>query len=89
MSKVVSNYVSGAWVLGYGQRFVYDGWNLVAILDAASSARLLTFVWGDDLSGTRQGAGVLGVFWRWWCTAGPMRERIFRRMTGMGTWWGW
>jgi RHS repeat-associated protein len=45
------------------QRFVYDGWNLIAMLDAQSSI-LQSFVWGLDLSGTLQGAGgVGGLLW--------------------------
>jgi RHS repeat-associated protein len=45
------------------QRFVYDGWNLIAILDSQSSI-LQSFVWGLDLSGSLQGAGgVGGLLW--------------------------
>jgi len=40
-------------------RFVYDGWNLIALLDS-QSAILQSFVWGLDLSGTLQGAGGVG-----------------------------
>ncbi len=40
-------------------RFVYDGWNPVAILNPAS-ALLASFVWGTDLSGNMQGAGGVG-----------------------------
>jgi RHS repeat-associated protein len=39
--------------------FVYDGWNLLATLDAQLST-LNTFRWGLDLSGTMQGAGGVG-----------------------------
>jgi RHS repeat-associated protein len=45
------------------QRFVYDGWNLIAMLDSQSSI-LQSFVWGLDLSGSLQGAGgVGGLLW--------------------------
>jgi len=41
--------------------FLYDGWNLVAELNANSSnARVRTYVWGTDLSGSMQGAGGVG-----------------------------
>ncbi|NLH73923.1 MAG: RHS repeat-associated core domain-containing protein [Verrucomicrobia bacterium] len=41
--------------------FLYDGWNLVAELNAnASNAKVRTYVWGADLSGTMQGAGGVG-----------------------------
>ncbi len=40
-------------------RFFYDGWNLLTELDA-SNARVRTFLWGSDLSGSMQGAGGVG-----------------------------
>jgi len=40
-------------------KFIYDGWNLMAILDSQSSM-LQSFVWGSDLSGTMQGAAGVG-----------------------------
>lgn len=40
---------------------VYDGWNLLAELDAnASNAKVRTYLWGLDLSGSEQGAGGVG-----------------------------
>ena len=58
ISKTVSNWVSSAWALVETKRFVYDGWNLVAVLNG--STLLQSFVWGTDLSGTMQGAGGVG-----------------------------
>ncbi|HOH41463.1 MAG TPA: RHS repeat-associated core domain-containing protein [Verrucomicrobiota bacterium] len=40
-------------------RYVYDGWNLLASLNPASSVRQ-AYLWGLDLSGTMQGAGGVG-----------------------------
>jgi RHS repeat-associated protein len=40
-------------------RFLYDGWNLVAVLDGWNN-RLYSFNWGLDLSGSTQGAGGVG-----------------------------
>jgi hypothetical protein len=40
-------------------RFVYDGWNLIAQLNANLTPRR-SFVWGLDLSGTTQDAGGVG-----------------------------
>lgn len=41
--------------------FLYDGWNLMAELDAnASNGRVRTYLWGLDLSGSMQGAGGVG-----------------------------
>jgi RHS repeat-associated protein len=53
------------WVEQRDTICLYEGWNVVAELDAnASNARLRTYVWGLDLSGTRQGAGgVGGLLW--------------------------
>ena len=39
--------------------FVYDGWNLVAELNANGTA-LRTYTWGQDLSGSMGGAGGVG-----------------------------
>jgi RHS repeat-associated protein len=43
----------------YTNRFVYDGWNPVAILNSSFNI-LNSFMWGTDLSGTAQGAGGVG-----------------------------
>jgi RHS repeat-associated protein len=59
ISKTVSNNVAGTWQLTTDNRFVYDGWNLIAILDSQSSI-LASFTWGLDASGTMQGAGGVG-----------------------------
>jgi RHS repeat-associated protein len=40
-------------------RFVYDGWNLVGILNSSLSLQT-SFTWGLDLSGSLQGAGGVG-----------------------------
>jgi RHS repeat-associated protein len=45
-------------------KFVYDGWNLVAELNATNDTPLRTYAWGLDLSGTMDGAGgVGGLLW--------------------------
>ena len=59
ISKTVSNWVGNGWQLSYSHRFVYDGWNLLAILDGPTSV-MQSFLWGLDLSGTPQGAGGVG-----------------------------
>jgi RHS repeat-associated protein len=41
-------------------KFVYDGWNLLAELNATNSAVIRSFLWGLDLSGSLQGAGGIG-----------------------------
>ena len=63
ISKTVSNWVTGHWSLATDHRFVYDGWNLLAVLNSNLDP-LLTFAWGLDLSSTPQGAGgVGGLLW--------------------------
>jgi RHS repeat-associated protein len=53
------NGASGEWQVAGDLRFVYDGWNLVAELDA-TPAPVRTHTWGLDLSGSEQGAGGVG-----------------------------
>jgi len=40
--------------------FLYDGWNLIAKLNATNNAALQSYLWGLDLSGSIQGAGGVG-----------------------------
>jgi RHS repeat-associated protein len=40
-------------------KFVYDGWNLIAILNSSFTLQT-SFVWGSDLSGSIQGTGGVG-----------------------------
>jgi RHS repeat-associated protein len=52
---------SGGWQEQTDTVFLYDGWNLVAELNAnASNAKVRSYVWGTDLSGSMQGAGGVG-----------------------------
>jgi RHS repeat-associated protein len=45
------------------ERYIYDGWNRIATLDAANQPQQ-RFTWGTDLSGAMQGAGgVGGLLW--------------------------
>ena len=57
--KIVSTWNGSSYVAQSTNKFVYDGWNLVAILDHQSSI-LYSFNWGTDASGTMQGAGGVG-----------------------------
>jgi YD repeat-containing protein len=56
IQKLVSTNSGSAYVAQYTNRFVYDAWNLQAILDPQSSV-LQSFIWGLDLSGSLKGAG--------------------------------
>ncbi len=42
------------------ERYLYQGWNLIAVYDPEEEAPVETFTWGKDLSGTFQGAGGVG-----------------------------
>jgi RHS repeat-associated protein len=57
--KQVYNWVASAWSLVQDERFLYDGWNVIAILDSATTIQQ-TQLWGKDLSGSLQGAGGVG-----------------------------
>ncbi|HAB16596.1 MAG TPA: hypothetical protein DCE44_09110, partial [Verrucomicrobiales bacterium] len=63
--KTYFTWVSAAWAEQRDTIYLYDGWNLAAELNAnASNATLRTFVWGNDLTGSREGAGgVGGLLW--------------------------
>jgi RHS repeat-associated protein len=49
----------GNWMLTLEYRFLYDGWNLIAILDG-EAAIAQSFLWGLDLRESLQGAGGVG-----------------------------
>ena len=57
--KIVSSWNGSTYVAQSTNKIVYDGWNLIAILDPNSSL-LASFQWGMDASGTMQGAGGVG-----------------------------
>ena len=48
-----------AYVGLYTNNFIYDGWNLAAILNPANTI-LESFMWGSDLGGSMQSAGGVG-----------------------------
>jgi RHS repeat-associated protein len=59
IQKIVSEWNGSSYVPQSTNKFLYDGWNLIAVLDSESSV-LQSFVWGLDLSGSMQGAGGVG-----------------------------
>ena len=59
IQKLVLTNTGSGWVASYTNKFLYDGWNVIAVLDANNSL-LQSFAWGSDLSGTIQGAGGVG-----------------------------
>jgi RHS repeat-associated protein len=60
ISKVVQTWTTNStWTMTFSNRFLYDGWNLIAELSDANLP-LQTFAWGLDLSGTLRRAGGVG-----------------------------
>ncbi|MCZ7640940.1 MAG: hypothetical protein M5U12_35740 [Verrucomicrobia bacterium] len=56
--KYFYTHSGSSWVEQRDTICLYDGWNVVAEVDAnASKARLRTYVWGSDLSGSLEGPG--------------------------------
>jgi RHS repeat-associated protein len=52
---------NGGWQEPTDTLFLYDGWNLVTELNANSNnAKVRSYVWGTDLSGSMRGAGGVG-----------------------------
>jgi RHS repeat-associated protein len=81
--KSVSNYVAGVWQLALDHRYLYDGWNLIAILDS-SQTLLYSFTWGTDLSGSLQGAGGVGGLISMTVQSGPLTGTYFYCYDGNG-----
>jgi len=59
IQKIGSAWNGSAYVAQSTNKFVYDGWNLVAELNG-SNGLLRTYMWGLDVSGGIQGAGGVG-----------------------------
>ena len=59
IQKIVYTNSGSAWVASYTNKFIYEGRNLVAILDGGNNL-LSSFLWGSDLSGSMQGSGGVG-----------------------------
>jgi RHS repeat-associated protein len=59
VSKLVKAWNGSVFVPQSTNRFVYDGWNLIAIVNSQGSIQQ-GFIWGLDLSGTRDKAGGIG-----------------------------
>lgn len=54
---------STTWTLVRDLRYVYDGWNLLAEFSVSSAgawAPVRSYVWGNDISGSPEGAGGIG-----------------------------
>lgn len=59
IQKIVSTWNGSTYVPQSTNRFLYDGWNLVAVLNGTNGL-VSSFMWGRDVSGTLEGAGGVG-----------------------------
>jgi len=59
IQKIVSTWNGSAYVAASTNKFLYDGWNLIAELNSTNGI-VRSYIWGLDLSGTIQGAGGVG-----------------------------
>jgi RHS repeat-associated protein len=60
--RIIKSYytlVSGNLTIQSQERYIYNGWNLVAVLDVFNNVSK-SYIWGLDLSGTMGGAGGVG-----------------------------
>jgi len=57
--KIVSTWNGSAYVAQSTNKFLYDGWNLIAELNHTNGL-IRSYIWGLDLSGSMQGAGGVG-----------------------------
>lgn len=57
--KVVHAWHLDVWQPLHERHFIYDGWNLIAERRADGSL-IRTYAWGEDVSGSMQGAGDIG-----------------------------
>ena len=61
ISKKVWSNTAGTGSPATYNRFMYDGWNLLAELDGNNTNAIVrSYIWGSDLSGSMQGAGGVG-----------------------------
>ncbi len=58
--KAFCVWTNSAWSVVSSNKFLYDGWNVVAELNATNNALIRSYTWGTDLSGSVQGAGGVG-----------------------------
>ncbi len=57
VQKTVSEWSGSAWGIVNDEKYLYDGWNMIATYDAINSDALIkTYTWGSDLSGAAAGS---------------------------------
>jgi len=83
IQKVASTNNAGTYAGLYTNKFVYDGWNLIAILDGNNNVTA-SFHWGPDVSGSMQGAGGVGGLISLTLHTGPLAGAYFYNYDGNG-----
>jgi RHS repeat-associated protein len=58
--QVWTNWSGSTGTLVLEQKYIYDNWNLIAVVNVQPTATVQTYVWGLDMSGSEQGAGGVG-----------------------------
>src|SRR5437773_4346102 len=59
IQKILSTWNGSAYVAQSTNKFVYEGWNLIAELNGTNGV-IRSYIWGLDVSGSIQGAGGVG-----------------------------
>ena len=59
ITKRVSTWNGSTYVGSYTNKFLYDGWNLIAEVNVTNGP-VRSYLWGTDLSGSMDGAGGVG-----------------------------
>jgi RHS repeat-associated protein len=60
ITKQVETWTGSAWSVTASNKFLYDGWNLIAELNGTNNSVVRSYIWGTDLSASQQGAGGVG-----------------------------
>jgi RHS repeat-associated protein len=81
IKKKVTNLDTNSVLLD--NKFLYDGWNLIAELNATNNVVIHSYMWGLDLSGSVQGAGGVGGLLLLTCHSSPV-TRHFAAYDGNG-----
>jgi len=83
VEKIYSKHNGTDWVVQTNRRFVYDEWNVVLLLNGASSNALIRkLTWGLDLSGLAGNGSVSGIH-----GAGGIGGLLAHQTSAAADWW--
>jgi RHS repeat-associated protein len=83
IQKIVSTNNGTIWFGVSTNRYLYDGWNLVAVVDHLNNL-VQTFAWGSDLSGSQRGSGGVGGLLSMTVASGTLAGTYFYAHDGNG-----